>query len=224
MTSRWSGIFMGAIVCLGLEIMLSLLGVGIGLASFPFERVGESWKWTGLGVGTGVYIFLSMGLAYFVGGAIASRFFLPDHYEESYVQGLTVWGTASLLGMIIGLVLSFMAVSGAEKGATALAGLEFLSRTNPRIVTDFKLFKGKAVSSVDLDVSPGRLMKIAQDQAQNPATKQLAEAARKATAAGCFAVALAMLVALGASVFGAWWSRPRSLSRLSHIRRDRSAA
>lgn len=201
--SRWSGILMGGLTCIGLQAMFVFLGMAIGLLAFPFEQTNDSLSWVGLGVGGSLFLGITMGLSYFAGGYIASHLY-PHHEANDFVfPGLATWSAVIVsAGVMATLVLAPIA-RNAGAGAGALALLEGLNRTKPRIVTDMKLLEGKAVTTFDLRVTPAEIAAIAKQRAASPEAKEAAEVARKATAALSLALFIGLLVSAAASIFGA---------------------
>lgn len=212
MNSRWSGIMLGAIVCVWMEISLMLLGLGTGFAIFPAERIAEKWSWIGIGLGSAVYLGITLAVSFFVGGFISSRIHVAHQKGEICFQGLGTWGFSCSLALLLGLYFFSFIFKNAGHDAEAVVALEAISRTNPEIVTDFSLFKGKAVTSVNLGLSPKRLARVAEHEASKPEAKQVAEKARKATATLCLTTFFGLLVSALASTFGAVWGRPTALS------------
>ncbi len=202
-SSRWSGILLGAVTSVGLQAMFVLLGVALGLLAFPFEQTNDRLSWIGLGVGGSLYLGVTMALSYFAGGYIASRLY-PHHDSVDFVYpGLATWSTVVVAAGLVGAMVLLPVLTAAGTGAGALAVLEGINRTKPRIVTDLKLLEGKAVTFVDLRVTPEQVAKIAQEKAASPEAKEAAEVARKATAALSLALFVGLLVSAIASVFGA---------------------
>jgi hypothetical protein len=226
MSSRWSGILIGTMVCLAVETMLIFLGVGVGLIVFPFERIGDEWQWIGLGIGSAIYLGVVLALSFFTGGFVASRLHLPHQRGEICFQGLGMWGTATGLVMVLSFFFVSKTVTSAGAGAGMFAALETVSKTKPRIITDFSIFKGKAVTSVDLGASPDKVLATAKKELSKPEAKEVAEKARKATATLSLGLFFGMLIGLISSATGAWYGRPTPVTAVAvpSARRTREAA
>lgn len=113
----WGAIIAGSLIALGLTILLSLLGVGIGLAvSDPAEPGGANLA--SVGIGTIVWIVLTQLAALFVGGYAAARLSANMDAQKTMLHGATVWALATLF-------LVYLATSGVSSlVSTAYSGIQ----------------------------------------------------------------------------------------------------
>src|SRR5438477_10327762 len=65
---RWSAVFAGAVVSVGLWVLLQMLGTGIGLAVID---TNDPHSLRGIGIGTGIWSVIAPLLALFFGGMVA---------------------------------------------------------------------------------------------------------------------------------------------------------
>lgn len=89
---RWSAIFAGVAVGLGVQLILTLLGVAVGLASTSVTQ--------GPGVGTTgtlVWAGISMLISAFVGGYVAARMSNFKRKADGVLHGAVSWAVTTLL-------------------------------------------------------------------------------------------------------------------------------
>ncbi|HEX2197366.1 MAG TPA: hypothetical protein VHG88_01910 [Burkholderiales bacterium] len=89
----WGGIFGGVLVALGLLLLLAALGVAIGISA---AQPGETEAST-LGMGAGIWAGLSLLLALFVGGMVATRIGAISDGATGFFEGALVWVVSILL-------------------------------------------------------------------------------------------------------------------------------
>jgi len=117
----WGSVFAGVVVVLVTQLVLNLLGMGIGAATLnPVE--GESPSATSFSIGAGIWFALSGILAALAGGYTAGRLAGVPNESTAGWHGLTTWALTTLvifylLGSIIGGI-----VGGAYRGMTSALG------------------------------------------------------------------------------------------------------
>ncbi|NLE29059.1 MAG: hypothetical protein GX629_05265 [Phycisphaerae bacterium] len=91
----WGAIFAGTFVAVIIQIMLTLLGVAIGLGSIsPAE--GEIAS-EALGTGAAIWWIISTLIALFIGGWVAAHFAGVVRTIDGALHGLVTWSLAMLL-------------------------------------------------------------------------------------------------------------------------------
>jgi hypothetical protein len=110
----WGGVWSGFLVGLGALLLLSTLGLAIGISAVDV-RPGQAGV-RGLGVGAAVWTGLSLLISVFIGGLVAARTSLVADRGAAMLQGTLVWVLATL-----GLI--YLAASGVSLGAGALFGV-----------------------------------------------------------------------------------------------------
>ncbi len=122
---RWSAVFGGAVVAIGLMMLLHLLGLAAGFTVASTEEGAGSLR--GIGIGVGVWSVVVPILALFGGAFVAGRFSGPVNRGVGLWHGSVVWGLASL-----GAVFLIAAAVGptvraganlAEKAVSAAPGM-----------------------------------------------------------------------------------------------------
>ncbi|MGE5441330.1 MAG: hypothetical protein ACM3UR_15860 [Bacteroidota bacterium] len=131
----WGAVFAGVVVALVVQLMLSLLGLGIGFGSI--EPMRESNPFAGLGTGALVWWVISMLIALFLGGMTASRLAGVPRTFDSVLHGVLAFSVFTLVsfyllttavgsvisgvGSLVGKTLS-MAGQGIQAAAPEVAG------------------------------------------------------------------------------------------------------
>jgi hypothetical protein len=97
----WGGIWGGVLCAVGLLILLAALGVAVGIsAAQPGETDPSS-----LGTGAGIWAGLSLLLALFFGGMVATRIGAITDRGTGFFEGMLVWVVSILL-------MGYLATSG----------------------------------------------------------------------------------------------------------------
>ncbi len=119
----WSAIFGGVILAIAVQLLLSLLGAGIGLGTVN-TNAGTTPDASSLGIGAGIWWVVSSCIALGIGGFVAAWLAGIELRFDGVLHGLITWGIATLvtlylltsaLGGIIGG--SFSALSGVASAA-----------------------------------------------------------------------------------------------------------
>ncbi|MFN7116192.1 MAG: hypothetical protein ACK4TA_05295 [Saprospiraceae bacterium] len=91
----WSAVFAGVLVAVVTQILLTLLGLGIGLGTIdPLE---ESKPLQGLGIGSAIWYIISSLLSLFAGGWVAGRLASTPRLFDGIIHGVLTWCLATLL-------------------------------------------------------------------------------------------------------------------------------
>lgn len=97
----WGGIFGGVMVAVGLLLLLAALGVAIGITAVD----PQSTQLHKIGVSAGIWTGVSLLLALFLGGLVASRLGATYDRTTSFFEGFLVWIVSLLL-------VAYLATSG----------------------------------------------------------------------------------------------------------------
>ncbi|HYG99715.1 MAG TPA: hypothetical protein VD837_11335 [Terriglobales bacterium] len=120
----WGAIIAGVVAVLAIQILLSLLGIGIGAVAFdPTQDRPSSF-----GIGAAIWWVISGLIALFVGGYIAGRLAGIPRRGDGMVHGFLTWSLATLVtfylltttvGALVGGTASSLkqTVAGAAQGA-----------------------------------------------------------------------------------------------------------
>jgi hypothetical protein len=106
----WGGIFGGVLAAVGLLLLLGALGLAVGISAVD----PQSAELGNLGTGAALWTGVSLLLALFLGGMVATRLGATFDRTTSFFSGFLVW-VVSLL------VVAYLAASG----VSSLAGSAF---------------------------------------------------------------------------------------------------
>ncbi|MDR6786723.1 hypothetical protein J2Y58_000061 [Sphingomonas sp. BE138] len=113
----WGAIFAGVVIAVAVQLVLGILGTGIGLSMVdPVE--GTTPGAAGFGIGAGIYWLITTVVALGAGGYAAARVSGVTERFDALVHGLVVWGVT----LILTLYLLTSAVGGIIGGAFRTIG------------------------------------------------------------------------------------------------------
>jgi len=113
----WGAIFAGVVLAVAVQLVLGILGAGIGLTMVdPVE--GTTPGAAGFGIGAGLYWLITTIIALGAGGYAAARVAGVHERFDALVHGLVVWGVT----LILTLYLLTSAVGGIIGGAFRTVG------------------------------------------------------------------------------------------------------
>jgi len=92
----WGAIFAGVVVVVALQLLFTVLGIGIGAGAV--DPLADPDPMSGLGFGAGIWFVLTALISLFVGGWVAGRLAGMKRKTESTLHGLVTWGLATVLG------------------------------------------------------------------------------------------------------------------------------
>jgi hypothetical protein len=113
----WGAIFAGVVLAVAVQVLLGILGTGIGLSMVdPVE--GTTPGAAGFGIGAGLYWLITTVVALGAGGYAAARVSGVTERFDALVHGLVVWGVT----LILTIYLLTSAVGGIIGGAFRTVG------------------------------------------------------------------------------------------------------
>jgi len=119
---RWGGVFSGFFVGAGVVLLLSVLGVAVGVTVLPDPRMVSGDSTVRLGIGAAIWAAVSLLVGFFVGALVSARVTNHPDRAGAVIQGMLVWvlGIATVLALV---------TSGISVGVAGLfQGLGFLTR------------------------------------------------------------------------------------------------
>lgn len=125
----WGAVLAGVVIALITQLLLNMLGAGIGLATLD-PGTSDNPSLGGFGIGAGIWWVLSGIIASFVGGWIAGRLAGKPRESTGGLHGLTTWAVTSLvvvylltsaLGSILGGALGALGTATRGVGGVASA-------------------------------------------------------------------------------------------------------
>jgi hypothetical protein len=92
----WGAIFAGVVVALVTQVLLTMLGAGIGIATLD-PGTGDNPAPSSFSIAAGIWYTLSGIVAAFVGGYVAARMSGKTLPTTGAFHGLTTWALTTLL-------------------------------------------------------------------------------------------------------------------------------
>lgn len=176
MRVSWGGIFGGVLVAVGLLLLLAALGVAVGITAVDPAQANLSR----LGAGAGIWAGVSLLVALFIGGLVATRIGATHDGATSFFAGFLVWVVSLLL-------VAYLAASG----VSSLAG------------GAFSLMGGA-------EQVAAQVQQKAEDLSQNmPQLEQKAQEVKPQASRAAWSTFGALVLSLAASVLGAMAGRRR---------------
>ena len=96
----WGAIFGGAVIVVSIQILLSLLGAGIGLGTVNLAA-GSTPDISSFGIGAGLWWVVSTCIALFAGGYAAAWLAGNEVRFDGVLHGLITWGIATILTLYL---------------------------------------------------------------------------------------------------------------------------
>jgi hypothetical protein len=146
---RWSAVFAGTALAVGLWILFQTLGMGLGLAAVD---VDDSGNLKGIGIGTGIWSVIAPLLAMFLGAFLAGRLAGTRDKRVGAMHGSVMWALATAVGLwavlsLVGALASGVAqVGGAAASATGAV-------VSGAAKAGGKLDAGDAMSALGIDTN-----------------------------------------------------------------------
>jgi hypothetical protein len=120
----WGAVFAGVVMVLAVQLLLSMLGLGIGLSTVDPAQGGGTPSASSLGIGAGLWWGVSYLIALVIGGYVAARLAANLADFDGMLHGLLTWAfallvTVYLLSTAVGSVIggAFTAVSSTLSAA-----------------------------------------------------------------------------------------------------------
>jgi hypothetical protein len=196
----WSAVFAGAVIALAVQLVLTLIGAAIGLATLN-PASGDSPSANALGVGAGIWLVVTSILSLLIGGYIGARL---SNARNGWLHGLTTWGVVTLLTTI----LLSTAVGGLIGSASGLANFANTAGAGPevrrttRAALDPSRTNSGDLSMRDAAVTARPGTTTAGPPPNEQQVREKAQTATERTAAGTGAAALGLILGAIAAIVG----------------------
>jgi hypothetical protein len=164
----WGAIIAGVVVALAIQVLLAMLGAGIGLAAIEPAQQGDNPSATSMGIGAAIWWALSGIVAAFAGGWVAARLAGVPSREAGMLHGIATWAAATL----VVLYLLSSTASSIVGGAFNIVG---------RTLSGVGSAAGEAVSAAAGQI--GNPLEAIQDEIRSAANPDDPEAAGRQLAA-----------------------------------------
>ncbi|MGH7565748.1 MAG: hypothetical protein ACREK2_02865 [Gemmatimonadota bacterium] len=200
----WGAVVAGSLVALAAQLVLAILGLGLGLGAVDVVSGGDAESGTLTGA-VGAWWTVSALLSLFMGGWVAGRIAGGPFAPAGVFLGVLVWAFVTLASFYV-LTTAASTVLG---GPLAVATDSVYS-----VLREAELQSEMAMQPVE-GLGEEDLEDL--EEIQSEAARELAARAEGAMAAGMWA-AFTLLLGGGAAVAGVWfateppaWSRPRRI-------------
>jgi hypothetical protein len=194
----WGAIFAGAIIALATQLVLTLIGTAVGLATLN-PATGQTPSGTTLGIGAGVWLVISSLVSLFLGGYIAGR--LGGTFN-GWLHGLATWAAVTMLTILL-LTTAAGGLIGTASGLAnfAVNNSDKVSRTQlpPAVQQQIDQLAGQA--KVSADQAAAQAQQTTPDQKAAEA-REVGQRAAKGGAVGTGAAALGLILGALAAAFG----------------------
>jgi hypothetical protein len=119
----WGAVFAGVVVMLVTQLILNLLGIGIGAATLdPAAGAGDNPSASSFSIGAGIWFVLAGILASLAGGYAAGRLAGKPKESTASWHGLTAWALATLVIFYLLTTTVGGLVGGAYRTVTSALG------------------------------------------------------------------------------------------------------
>ena len=194
----WGAIFAGAIIALPTQLVLTLIGTAVGLATLN-PAAGQNPTGTTFGIGAAVWLVISSLVSLFLGGYVAGR--LGGTFN-GWLHGLATWATMTMLTILL-LTTAAGGLIGTASGLAnfAVSNSDRVSRTQlpPAVQQQIDQLTAQARQSADQAATQAQQTTPEQKTAE---ARQVAERAVKGGAVGTGAAALGLILGALAAAFG----------------------
>lgn len=127
---RWGGVMSGFFVAIGALILLTALGLAVGITALDDPRVVTGEEVSNLGIGAGIWAFISLLVALFFGGMVSTQVTDRPDRPGAVIHAVLVWVLLMLFilwlmvsGITLGMSGLFSAMTTLARGATAAVGI-----------------------------------------------------------------------------------------------------
>lgn len=117
----WGAIFAGVVVALVVQVLLTMLGAGIGVATFS-PATGDNPDATTFSVAAGIWYVIAGIIAAYAGGYMSARMSGKTHATAGALHGLTTWAVTTLLVLYFLTSTVGAIVGGAFSGVASVVG------------------------------------------------------------------------------------------------------
>ena len=194
----WGAIFAGAIIALAMQLVLTLIGTAVGLATLN-PATGQNPSGTTLGIGAGFWLVISSLVSLFLGGYIAGR--LAGTFN-GWLHGLATWAVVTMLTIAL-LTTAAGGLIGTASGLASFAASnsDKVSRTQLPPAVQQQIDQLTAQARLNADQAAAQAQQTTPEQKATEA-RQVGQRAVEGGAVGTGAAALGLILGALAAAFG----------------------
>lgn len=180
----WGSIFAGVVIAVAVQLVLGILGAGIGLTLVDPVQ-GTTPGAAGFGIGAGIYWLITTVLALGAGGYAAARVAGVHERFDALVHGLVVWGVTLILTLYLLTSAVGGIIGGAFRTVGAVAGAagSTVGAAAPKAASVAGIDEGdvRSEAAAYLSDAPSDPAQMTPEQAQKEIAKELPALARGGT-------------------------------------------
>ena len=124
----WGAIFAGVVVALVVQLLLTMLGVGIGMATLD-PASGDNPAASTFSITAAIWWFISGIIAAFAGGYVATRMSGRTVPATGAFHGLTTWAVTTLLILYLLTTTAGSLVVGVFSGVASASALQTVAQS-----------------------------------------------------------------------------------------------
>jgi hypothetical protein len=194
----WGAIFAGAIIALAMQLVLTLIGTAVGLATLN-PATGQNPSGTTLGIGAGFWLVISSLVSLFLGGYIAGR--LAGTFN-GWLHGLATWAVVTMLTIAL-LTTAAGGLIGTASGLASFAASnsDKVSRTQLPPAVQQQIDQLTAQARLNADQAAAQAQQTTPEQKAAEA-RQVGQRAVEGGAVGTGAAAIGLILGALAAAFG----------------------
>ena len=118
----WGAIFAGAVIAVSAQVVLNMVGVGVGAATLD-PSTGDNPTAGAFGIGAGIWFAISTILAALLGGVAAGRLSGKPKPSTAGWHGLTAWAVSTIFVIyLIGSSVTSLVGGAVGTGSIARSG------------------------------------------------------------------------------------------------------
>lgn len=114
MKVSWGGVFAGVLVAIGVSMLLTVLGVAIGITAVDAQEADAG----AIGIGTAIWGGLQLLIALFIGGMVATRVGAIVDKTTGFFEGVLVW----VVSLVLMAYLAGSGIATVASGAFSMLG------------------------------------------------------------------------------------------------------
>jgi hypothetical protein len=158
----WRAIIAGTVAGLAIHLLLTTLGLGLGIGAL--EPITDENPVSKLGIGAGIAWCVSALIALFGGGWVAGRFAPSDYKLSGTIHGFLVWSLATVAMFVFTTTGAGVAIGGAAQllgmaakpVAAATSGVTDIAKDAIKQNTDaIGSYVDEAIQSAGQNLNPG---------------------------------------------------------------------
>ncbi len=105
----WGAIFLGLVIAVGIQILLGLLGISIGLNAFEPADPNSASAW---GLGTSLYVIATQIVSLLLGGFMVARLSPARTDQSAVMHGASIWALSTIIMVWLGTTTAGMVING----------------------------------------------------------------------------------------------------------------